>query len=265
MTVEMHLRIDLQKPANSPLTPGSRQLPTINPMVQTLEQRLLQVEVAYNVRHLGGYQTSDGRITRPDIIRAGSLHRLNDAGAMQLAGLGITTVFDLRSENERTQMATPELLHHGIRLTGAAVFEQDASPVALAEGFPGFEIVYREMLTNGRNAYRTMFEQLALSSGGFLFHCAAGKDRTGIGAALLLELAGVRDEEIIEDYAHSSALIRDAFKDWLPPAGTPVIDPSVRERMFASDPEDMEATLQYIRGRWGSARGYMLMWECPQN
>ena len=66
------------------------------------------------------------------------------------------------------------------------------------------------------------------------------------------------DEEIIEDYAHSSALIRDAFKDWLPPAGTPVIDPSVRERMFASDPEDMEATLQYIRGRWGSARGYML-------
>lgn len=222
----------------------------------TIEQRILQVESVLNVRHLGGYETADGRRTRSDVIRAGSLHSITPAGAQSLAAAGITTVFDLRTESERSVHVSPELSAHGIRSEWRSVFA-GASPTMLSEEFPGFAVMYREMLHSGKEAYRVLFEQLALSSGGFLFHCTAGKDRTGVAAALLLELAGVHDLVIADDYSHSATLIASLAQSWQPADGRAALSDETRRRLFTSNAEDMLTTLEYVRGCWGSSRGYM--------
>lgn len=229
--------------------------------IESTALRTIDVEVAYNVRHLGGYATRSGRRTSENLVRSASLHRLTDAGAAHLADFGIDIVVDFRSSTEREHMATPELMHHGIRHVHAPVFQSNASPVNLSEGFQGYGEVYGRFLDTGRDAYRTFFETVATSEGRVLFHCAAGKDRTGVAAALLLMLAGVDDRDIVEDYSHSAALLKPQWESWQPTeeekARATQITPELRDRLLASDPEDMEITILNIRSRWGSAEAYM--------
>jgi protein-tyrosine phosphatase len=230
-------------------------------MTTTIVNRTLALEVAFNVRHMGGYTTRDGRETRPEVIRAASLHRLTDSGVDSLVAAGIQTVIDLRSEKERETLPTPNMSAHGVRHVFAPVFKTDASPTSFADGFEGFGPVYRRFLDTGRDAYRTLFDVIASSDGCVLFHCAAGKDRTGVAAALVLDLAGVDDSAIVEDYAQSAGLLVDAFKDWKPTAeqqaNAAKISPETRAKLLGSEPEYMVETIEYIRGRWGSARGYL--------
>jgi protein-tyrosine phosphatase len=217
--------------------------------------RDLDLEVAHNVRHLGGYAAGGGE-TSATIIRAASLHRLTGAGVEALAATGVTTVIDLRSSVERTELPTPPLWPWGVHTIHAPVFERDASPAGLRD-FGGYRAVYHEFLETGRPAYRTLFETLARAHGGVLFHCAAGKDRTGVAAALLLDLAGVPHETIVGDYARSATLLEPAFAQWLPKMRERGIDETRARALMASKPEDMEATLRHLRERWGSAEGYL--------
>jgi protein-tyrosine phosphatase len=229
-------------------------------MTATLTSRSLVLEIAFNVRHLGGYRTSNGRETRPDIVRAASLHRLTEAGADALAGHGVATVVDLRSEREREEFRTPNLSSRGIRHVFAPVFREDASPPSYAEGFEGFAPIYRRFLETGRDAYRVLAEAVAESDGAVLFHCAAGKDRTGVAAALLLDLAGVADDEIVADYAVSERLLKEAFQDSQLSVAQrermSKLSEDARAKLLSSAPEYMAETIAYVRGRWGSARGY---------
>jgi protein-tyrosine phosphatase len=223
--------------------------------------RDLHLEVAFNVRHIGGYQTRDGRETSSMFVRAASLHRLSDDGVDGLLAAGIRTVIDLRSDEERQRMATPALAPAGIDHVFAPVFQSDASPGSLVLEHGSFAPAYERFLCSGHAAYLAMFRIAATASGGVLFHCAAGKDRTGVAAALLLDLAGVEDDDIVADYAASAPRIRDAFADWkrspAEEAAAATMTPEQRDRMLSSDPEVMHATLQFLRRRWGSARGYM--------
>src|SRR6185295_4977286 len=131
-------------------------------------------------------------------------------------------IVDLRSRVERERDVTPDTSWAGISTVAAAVFEQDASPVGTdSERFPGFATVYRRMLMSGRAAYRTLVETIARGDGSVLYHCAAGKDRTGVATALLLGLAGVSDEDIVADYARSAGLVAPMLKLW---------EPKMRER-----------------------------------
>jgi protein-tyrosine phosphatase len=227
----------------------------------TIINRQIRLEVAHNVRHIGGYPTRTGRETRPDIIRAGSLHRLTGAGVQSLVQLGVATVVDLRSDAELETLATPGLAAAGIRQVHAPVFKADASPAALAKEFTGFLPVYKDFLDSGRPAYRSLFDTVAESDGAVVFHCAAGKDRTGIAAALMLDLAGVADEDIVEDYAVSASLLEGAFKDWEATEEqkkrAAELGPETVKLMLGSEPEYIVDTLDYIRGRWGSSEGYL--------
>jgi protein-tyrosine phosphatase len=218
--------------------------------------REIDVEGVHNLRHLGHYPTRTGRVTASHIYRSASLHRMPASGAAQLAAAGIRTVVDFRSEHERTEFATPDLLAHGINLIEAPVFESDASPVGLDSEFPGFAVAYATFLEIGAVAYRVLVEAIANSEGGLLFHCAAGKDRTGVAAALLLELAGVHDDHILEDHSHSCALLGPLLGEWKATMAERGLDPSRADTMLASDPGDIAALLGYLRERWGSAAGY---------
>jgi protein-tyrosine phosphatase len=226
-------------------------------MTLTTSTRELSLEIAYNVRHIGGYATSSGATTSDALVRAAGLHRLTDSGLGRLADHGIRTVVDLRSQMERERDITPDVGRFGMVRVNAPVFEQDASPVGLAGEFPGFAIAYERMLLTGRAAYRELFETIATSDGGLVFHCTAGKDRTGVAAALLLSLVGVADETIVEDFALSETLLAPVLKEWMPRMAERGITEEQGRALMASRPEDMVSTLRHVRERFGSAEDYL--------
>jgi protein-tyrosine phosphatase len=226
-------------------------------MTLTITNRELRLEVAHNVRHMGGYTTKDGRTTTDVVVRSAGLHRLTEAGVGHLADHGIAAIVDLRSTVERERDVTPSLSHTSIRHITSAVFEQDQSPVGQAPEFPGYFVVYQRMLETGREAYRTLFEVIAETDGRVLFHCTAGKDRTGVAAALMLGLAGVDAETITEDFSHSYRLLEPVLQDWLPKMAERGIDEARARKLLASDPEDMAQTLVHIDTLYGGPAGYL--------
>jgi len=226
--------------------------------VDSVSERILQIEGSPNIRHIGGYATREGRSTSPNLVRAASLHRLEPVGLDRLREHGIRTVVDLRSKVERERDMTPALDGHGIAHVVAAVFEQEASPVGLAsDTFVGYGAVYQRMMTIGRDAYRILFETIATSEGGLLFHCAAGKDRTGVAAMLMLELAGVDDETIIADYVVSAELLRPLLEQWLPRMAERGISREKGLQMMGSPRDAIETALTHMRSEYGSAAGYL--------
>ncbi|MEX0781503.1 MAG: tyrosine-protein phosphatase [Dehalococcoidia bacterium] len=219
--------------------------------------RELRLQIAHNVRHLGGYKTQDGRQTNEDLIRSAGLHRLTEESLGTLRDLGVRTVVDFRSEVERERDATPDLAPYGIKKVLAPVWDKDASPPGMAGEFPGYAAVYPLMLEVGTFAFRTLFETIADTDGRVVFHCAAGKDRTGIASALLLEVAGVSDATILEDYRQSAELLMPVLKEWLPRMAERGITEAMALKLMASDEPDMASTLTVLRERWGSAEGYL--------
>jgi protein tyrosine/serine phosphatase len=92
-----------------------------------------------------------------------------------------------------------------------------------------------------------------------LFHCHAGKDRTGMIAALLLSLANVPDEIVAQDYSLTYTYLRDQFEQWK--AGLTTTDPHVRARLiegFRCRPETMLQVLDHLQRRYGGVEGYLL-------
>lgn len=219
-------------------------------------ERELTIEVAHNVRHLGGYRAGGDGVTTTTAIRSASLHRLTERGLEQLREAGVRTIVDFRSDAERERDVTPDTRRFGIAVIHAPVFQHDASPVGLAREFPGFAAVYAMFLEIGAAAYRTLFETLSEAEGRVLFHCAAGKDRTGVAAALLLELAGVDDETIIEDYMLTERLLAPLVEQWLPQMRERGYDDAMASALLAAPRQDIEATLSHLRERYGSAEGY---------
>ena len=167
----------------------------------------VDLQGAFNVRDLGGLRTRDGRRTRYGLIyRGDSLDSITPSDAQVLfEKLGISTIVDLRTqaETDLIELSFPvarcrfSVLAEG-RL-GREPFPSD-DPAELAK-------VYLNNIEGGRQAVKNTFEVIAanLQAGvATLFHCAAGRDRTGIMSALLLDLVDVTFGEIAKDYVQSN-------------------------------------------------------------
>ena len=167
----------------------------------------VELEGAYNVRDLGGLRTVSGARTRHGLIyRGDSLDAITSADAELLFGkLRIGTIVDLRTKAE-TELSREKLPVPRFRFSvlvegrlGTEPFPSD-EPAELAK-------VYLGNLDDGRAAVKGTFEVVAgnLPRGvATLFHCAAGRDRTGIMAALLLGVVGVTNGQIAQDYVQSN-------------------------------------------------------------
>jgi len=101
-----------------------------------------------------------------------------------------------------------------------------------------------------------IFAQALLAGHACLFHCAVGKDRTGTIAMLLLKLAGVSDELVIEDYAITEVFMKEVFAQQRKECEENNI--SAPDALFASTPENMESTLKHLADTYGTARDYLL-------
>jgi protein-tyrosine phosphatase len=170
---------------------------------------------AYNVRDLGGLRTVDGRRTRHGLVyRGDSLDAITEDDARILFGeLGIGTIVDLRTQAE-TELSRADFPVPRYRFSvlvegrlGHEPFPSD-DPDELAK-------VYLGNLETGRAAVKGTLDIVAANlqrNVATLFHCAAGRDRTGIIAALLLALVGVTNGQIAQDYVQSNRNARRVTK-----------------------------------------------------
>jgi protein-tyrosine phosphatase len=177
-------------------------------------RRRLDFPQLLNARDLGGCPTLDGGRTRwRSLLRADDLAQLDDAGLRALADYGIETVIDLRwrEETERhpspIPAALPQVHYRQVSLLTPSEDEWRERSVDATK-----ELWNCVVLERVRLELREVLGAIAAAAPGpLLFHCIAGKDRTGLVAALLLALADVVPEAIAHDYALSSTNLRDGY------------------------------------------------------
>jgi protein-tyrosine phosphatase len=176
--------------------------------------RSLHFPSLLNARDLGGYPTIDGAETRwRSLLRADDLVQLTDEGLSAMGTFGIETVIDLRWPEEVAQSPSPisaglpNVRYHQISLLARTIDEWDAIRDDCTK-----ETWKCTVLDNARSELQTVLRVIAdASPGPLLFHCVAGKDRTGIVAALMLAVADVTPDAIAHDYAMSTTHLRDAY------------------------------------------------------
>jgi len=167
-----------------------------------------------NVRDLGGYPTSDGAHTRArSLLRADDLVQLNDDGLQALADYGVRTILDLRwpEEAERHPSPVPVKLPQ-LRYERISLLTHTEDEWRLRSRDAAKELWKCAVLEHVRLELRQVLSFIAAAPPEpLLFHCVAGKDRTGLIAALLLALADVTSTAIAQDYAASSEYLREGY------------------------------------------------------
>jgi len=223
--------------------------------VVTTVDRRIPFEQVFNFRDLGGYTGEGGRTVRwRTLFRADGLNRLQPEERDVIAGLGIATVVDLRTKEEaehggRFPTHVWEVAYHHLPMF-------DVLPDWPADiGDPALYLAerYLEMFDSGRATLATIFGLLAREeSYPLVFHCAAGKDRTGIVAALVLDVLGVDDDVIAADYGLSQEAMerlmvwaREQQGVFMTPRA-PIPSAAVEAR-----PATMLAFLERVRARTG--------------
>lgn len=223
-------------------------------------QRHIAFDAAFNFRDLGGYATPDGTIRWNTLFRADGIHQLTGADLERFAELGIRTVVDLRTADEvelaRFSRLLPVVYWH------LPLLERtwDAAALSVTGAADAFLAArYLEMLEIGSTSIATVIRLLGdQRECPLVFHCAAGKDRTGVVAAVVLSLVGVDDEAIVSDYALSAAgMVR--MVEWVR-ANRPEIADAMTDQpdAFLQAPESaMRRFLCVARSRYGSMRDYV--------
>ena len=180
----------------------------------------IELEGAVNVRDLGGLPTEDGRRTAEGrLLRADNLQELSPSDVAKLVrDIGVTTVVDLRSSNElKSEGPAPLDAVAGVRHAHHPVLpERGSNTDMIAEAlltmadrdksrYPDDPVCghYLGYLEDRPDQIVAALRSIAHSEGAALVHCAAGKDRTGVVVALALTVAGVRAQDVVEDYAAS--------------------------------------------------------------
>ncbi|MDQ1521428.1 MAG: protein-tyrosine phosphatase, partial [Actinomycetota bacterium] len=179
----------------------------------------ITLEGAPNFRDLGGYETSDGlRVRHGQLFRSGVLSELTDDDIAVLEALGLATVVDLRSAAEIE--ARPNRIPRGAVAVEVPVTDVSMAPTVIAAKLEAGETdgLGAEMLLTGNRAFarelRAAFAevlQLVMDAARrpIVFHCTAGKDRTGFASAIVLLTLGVLRDTVVDDYLSSNARLAD--------------------------------------------------------
>ena len=233
-------------------------LPDIDP------RRAIAVEGASNVRDLGGYETADGRQTRwRALFRAADIHALSPADQSTLIDAGVRTVIDLRGSRELTEAPSVFKDLSGVRyrphnMTGDALIDRWGTVPVPADSSIRLSTMYSTVLDERGDMVKEILE--TVSQPGALpavFHCTAGKDRTGVLAALLLGIAGVPREGIVEDYALSARFLYGSTV--VPPDGSGAnkLPPYEEYQTMWCPPGAMGMTLDHLESKYGGIDGYL--------
>ncbi|MDP9841611.1 tyrosine-protein phosphatase [Streptosporangium lutulentum] len=225
----------------------------------TLADRSLHLASAPNLRDAGGYRTADGSWVRMGVLyRSGDLSKLTDADMAKLTRLGLRTVYDLRTPSE--QSASPDRLPRGVKAVTANVTgTTDTGNVSIPTPEAAVKLMTdgeKAMVSSesGRAAYGSLLTAVGHGSG-LLYHCTAGKDRTGWASAAILTALGVPKSTVMQDYLLSNtyrAAENAAALAQMPEAQRPIYKPLMDVRK-----EYLDAGFAEVKAKYGSFDRYL--------
>lgn len=225
-------------------------------MIKDIHSHLLPIEGACNVRDIGNFETTDGHFTKEGVFyRSDSTARFTGKDVEFFTKRNLSLVIDLRSAEEVRLAPSAFYGVDGVRYENIQVIDGIHSNFTRASAPATMGELYIHFLEAAKPAFANVFRLFAKNHGAALYHCTAGKDRTGVITMLLLSLAGLSDEDIIEDYAATeifSAHIIASQKAQLAAMGL-----DVPEFMLHADAENMRETIQYLHEKYESAENYL--------
>ena len=227
--------------------------------------RQINFESVFNFRDLGGYETYEGyTVAWRRLFRSGELHHMTEGDLIRLREeFGLTAVIDLRSSFEIKQQGVGLLSGSGIKYHNVSFITDGGDRKANELRYQGFTNMgeFYLYLVRQKEFVKRIVEALdiiaAPENHPLIFHCSAGKDRTGILAAVLLSLLNVKDEDIIHDYSISQAHI-EALLNRLKSQPQMAEDlKSLPEYFWTAAPDSMALFLATLKEEYGSVRGYL--------
>lgn len=184
-------------------------------------KRILNLEGAINLRELGGYPTKNGTTIKYNkLLRSGDISNLTGKSLAYLKKYGLKYVVDFRSDDEQRNWA--DTTSDFYKIYSDPVYPLKGNGDKLAgilnrNSYNYLGMIYQSVVldTRGQQAYKLFFDLLLHNDQpdtALLFHCAAGKDRTGIGALLILKALGVDDETITKDYLLTNLMYESDYE-----------------------------------------------------
>lgn len=219
----------------------------------------LHLPTAANFRDLGGYSGHAGRrLRRGWLYRSNHLGKLSAEDAQTIRGLGVRRVLDFRGAQEREPWpcVLPDVKVHALTIEPTVL---EAIRARLEAGRPpqGQEVVdlmqqtYRGFVRESSRRFAEFFQHVLETDSPLVFHCTAGKDRTGFAAAMLHHALGVSGADMMQDY-----LLTNQVQVPIPPDAHGLGPDAVRV-LYRVQPEFLQASLDAVQEDWGDLDGYL--------
>ncbi|GEP37422.1 protein-tyrosine-phosphatase [Nocardioides psychrotolerans] len=230
-----------------------------------LGEELVRLASADNFRDLAGpgYPTADGRRVRRGVLFRSNELTLTHEDAQALAALGVETIFDLRDAHEieaHPDAPVPGATWRHVEVKGIPM-EAVASLQTHEQGLAVMGEVYRGFVEKegGRAAFGELLHSIAQGRAAQVFHCTAGKDRTGWASVLLLHVAGVAPETILEDYLATNTISSATRVKYLGMVREHLGDDKVEvyETVMVADARYLQQAYDAVVSSYGSMEGYL--------
>jgi len=223
----------------------------------TREERMISLEKMANTRDLGGYETQGGTYSKAHkYIRASSPANATKKDIQTLKDYGIKAVIDLRSDFEKEHQKNPFQKEADIDFYEVNLFDSTKASIVPEEvkQYKDLGGVYIYTLEGMKKNFKKIFDIfLKYPYEGVMFHCSAGKDRTGMVAALLLDLIGCHEYDIVKDYSESYENNKEINEELLA-----MMKNEEAKQYLNSSPRYMMEFLDYLREHYGSSKEYLI-------
>jgi protein-tyrosine phosphatase len=232
------------------------------------QPRILPLNKGHNFRDMGGYAAASGRHTRwRTLYRSGYMSHVDDEDGALLRSLGIATICDFRANGERERRPTRWHENHPTELWSrdydfsAGALDQviERADLTASEMQASMINLYRELPFEQAPSYAATFARIAEGKVPLVFNCSAGKDRTGLAAALLLTLIGVREETVLADYLLTNETIDGliAYMRHEPRYSEMMRDrPEAAQPLLRAEAKYLETAFAAITAQTGSVENY---------
>ncbi|WP_342599796.1 tyrosine-protein phosphatase [Psychrobacillus sp. FSL H8-0483] len=227
----------------------------------------IQFEAIHNFRDMGGYKSKDGRTVKEGVLfRSGELGNMKEVDLEKLQQLSLHTIFDYRDEVEAQTNVTP--LIGGVNNIRIPAQKQNETQTAAMkeilknEAFSNidehsFTLFYVELPINNAS-YKKLVEIFVEGKGPLLHHCTAGKDRTGVGAAIILMILDIPIETIIEDYLKTNEFLQESTPKWLEKMKVIIQDDETVAILASCREIYIQSAYNSILSVYGSVDAYLL-------
>ncbi len=222
--------------------------------------RIIDLDGCLNFRDIGGYTAQGGRLVRRGaVFRSDALHLISERDVERLRDdLRIGLVIDLRSDNELESEGRGPLGEQVIPFQHVPLIKGDVAAPGYTLAITSLADRYVFLAGFAMAPIAQVLNLLAAATAPTVFHCAAGKDRTGVLSAIILALVGVPDEVIVEDYALTRRRLDSIIRRLEDSPGYRAMLAALPANTLHANPDTMVDFLARMREEYGTFRGYAL-------